>query len=206
MKKRTRINMLYTAHLISNSVTTDLDTILDAENINCYAAARMLTYPDKNRLYYSPGRIYNLRNGGNGRFLTMELDDLEFIHKCIMLDSIALNQSCTRINSFHDIYEYDGYHYFALCKSKIVLPKYVNLQSKEDWHFIFRLPGGVWLHKPGFEQSIDAIDWVEEGKCFESTAFSPLFNFSLPVEVTCFENMFYRLDNKYALGLPRDDF
>lgn len=205
MKERTLINKQYIAYLISKSVTHDLDTLLNATSINCYAAARMLTYPDAHRQYYSPGRLYNLYNGGSGRFLTREISDLEFVHQCIMLDSMALNQPCTRV-TFEQIAENDGYHYFGFCKSQIVLPRQVNLKQSDDWHFIFRLPTGLWLHKPGFDQSIDVIDWIEEGKFFASTAYSDLVSFSLPVKVTCFRNMFYRLDNQYELSLPKNDF
>lgn len=201
MKERTLINKRYIAYLISNSITTDLDTLLDAKNINCYAAARMLTYPDVYRQYYAPGRIYNLQNGGN--FVRNDLD-LEFIHHSIMLDSITLNQSYTRVR-FEEIDNSDGYHYFGFCKSQIVLPKQVHKKAPAEWHFIFRLPTGIWLHKPG-SQSINAIDWIEKGKYFQSKAYSPFVSFSLPVDIICFENMFYRLDNKYELSLPEDDF
>lgn len=233
MRERIRQHEEYIAYLISQSATADLDTLLDAEGINCYAAARLLTHQDFYRQYYAPGRIYNLKYG-TGKFVQHELS-AEFINECIMRDNLALNQPCTRVN-FSDIDPNDGYHYFGLCKMKLfgtVSVASLNkiLTQNQQWHFIFRLPTGNWLHKPGYEQPIDIIEWEEYGNRFkfdghmslqlpqagslhksDFKVIEKLFefdetgksNFLIPVEATCFENYFYRMDNKYELIIPKD--
>lgn len=205
MKERTRLHERYISQLIAESVTTNLDKLIDAENINCYAAARMLTYPDPHKQYYAPGRIYQLQKGF-GNFVKDEINP-SFIHKCIMMDSKTLNQPCTRV-AFSEIVPEDGYHYFGICHNRLVIKDVKNptlrklINQAKGWHFIFRLPTGNWLHKPGFEEPIECIDWEVYGKKFFSTAYNQHFPYGLPVEITVCEDYFYRLDNKYKLSVP----
>lgn len=208
MKERTRLHEMFIAHLISESITTDLDTLIDAECINCYAAARMLTYPDSYKQYYMPGRIYNLMYGA-GNFAQKYEKNPMLIHQYIMADSQALNQPCTKV-CFNDIDPYDEYHYFGICKLRLLnspkfdyIPEQI-LRKHEDWHFIFRLPTGIWLHKPGYKNPVELIEWDIYGKSFYSYCYNSYLKVELPIKITCFENFFYRLDKKYELSLPEE--
>ena len=77
---------------IANSCVDDLYSWVHAININCYAFARGLTYPDEKHEYYTPGKLYKMKFG-NGSIVNSGCDPC-FIDKCIMNDSIALNQHC----------------------------------------------------------------------------------------------------------------
>lgn len=213
MKERKTIHKRYIAWLITESKTNNLETLSDAMYINCYATSRLLTYPDRNKRYYSPGRIYNLKYG-QGEFTKKELDPY-FMDKGIMRDSQVLNQPCTRVN-FEDIEECDGYHYFGICKFHICPSKVTNSTLREmlkhvddskmeaKWHFIFRLSTGNWLHKPNFEEPIDVIDWKVYGENFIFNTYNKVFGVEVPVEAVCFREFFYRIDQKFDLFLGSD--
>ncbi len=203
MKERKALNKRYLSHLITQSKTHDLDKLLRSKNINCYAAARLLTYPDRNKSYYAPGRIYNLEHG-NGNFVRDNLDP-NFIDECIMRDSKTLYQPCTRVN-FDKIRKDDIHHYFGICKFHIcpsrisdpLMHRYLkdvdDSIMEEQWHFIFRLSNGTWLHKPSFEEPIESIQWDIYGKTFTSYSYNHIFGILVPKEYRCFQEFFYRID------------
>ena len=205
MLERKRIHEQYLAHLISNSQAKTLTEFCSAKNINCYAAARLLTYPDSHRIFYSPGMIYNLKFG-SGDFVKKELSP-RFIHECIMRDNKVLNQKCTRVH-FDEIKPNDGYHYFGitkyhLCPSKVTEPSFKKLFRNvndeaamgSSWHFIFRLSTGNWIHKPSWEHCLEPIKWTDYGKLFYFNVFNSTFGIEVPTEVTCFQDYFYRVED-----------
>lgn len=55
------------AKLVSDSFfdEDDIQKWIHAKDINCYAFARGLTYPDSKHEIYTPGKIYNLMYGTN---------------------------------------------------------------------------------------------------------------------------------------------
>lgn len=205
MKERRRIHETYLANLIAESYTTSLCKWSAFIGINCYAFARRLTYSDTNHQYYTPGMIYNLKYG-TGDFVEQEIDP-DFIDDCINRDSIALNQPCTRV-SFSEIDEDDEFYYFGIAKFHLrplkstnpLLQKYLDeTMMTESWHFICRTPSGLWLHKPNWIQPFEIINWETYGKNFYFFSFNKIFNNMFPVECTCFENYFYRVENNYDL-------
>lgn len=211
MVNRKQMCEAYLASLIASSYTTTSKTWASANDINCYAFARRLTYPDKNRIYYAPGMIYRLKFG-KGKVVDTELNP-HFIDECIERDSIALEQPCTRV-PFDEIQEDDGRYYFGIakyymCPSKIKDPALHSILKDVDdekssshvWHFICRTPSGLWLHKPNWEQPAEEIEeWESYGKSFMflgyNTAFGGLY---VPTRCICFEDFFYRVENNYSL-------
>lgn len=211
MIKRKRIHEKHLVNLIANSKAQTLTEFCDAEFINCYAAARLLTYQDKHHQYYTPGMLYNLAFG-SGNFLRSETSP-SFIDECVRRDNLALNQPCTRVN-FEDIDPNDGFHYFGitkfhLCPSKITEPSFNSLlknvndvkMMKSNWHFIFRLSTGNWLHKPNWEYPLEPIQWTDYGKRFFFDTQDPTFGIIVPAEVECFPNYFYRIDKDWSLSI-----
>lgn len=211
MINRKRMCEVYLASLIASSYATTSKDWASANDINCYGFARRLTYPDKHRIYYSPGMIYRLKFG-QGSIVDKEVEP-NFIHSCITRDNIALEQPCTRV-SFNEIHEGDGQYYFGIakyhmCPSQIEDPLLHSiLKDVKDeevtsyfWHFICRTPSGIWLHKPNWEQPAEEIEeWENFGKSFMflnyNTAFGGLY---VPSRCICFEDFFYRVENNYAL-------
>lgn len=209
-KKRKRMCEIYLANLIAESYTTEIRKWVAAEDINCYAFSRRLTYPNKYQDIYTPGMIYKLKFG-SGEITHTELDP-HFINACIMRDSIALNQPCTRV-SFDEIREDDGYYYFGLaefyiCPSKITderLHYYLKDVDDEktvthEWHFICRTPYGIWVHKPNWKQASEEIEWEVYGKSFVFSSYNTAFGgLYVPARGICFDQFFYRVENNYAL-------
>mgnify|MGYP004510273015 FL=1 len=183
---------------IANSCVDDLYSWVHAININCYAFARGLTYPDEKHEYYTPGKLYKMKFG-NGSIVNSGCDPC-FIDKCIMNDSIALNQHCERV-SFNSIKKDDGYFYFALVDFHAI----AFGKNSHHWHFICRTQNGLWLHKPNWYQDVQTVNWIEYGKnlCFatlsreqgKNTPYlfhgTPLY---IPCEGSCFEDYFYRVE------------
>lgn len=198
-----RIFEEHLATLVAESFSDfeDFSDVVHAKDINCYAFSRLLTYPDKSRIIYAPGRIQNLKTG-KGPVTGKTEHNLRFIDKCIQNDSIALNQTTQRV-SFKDIQENDGNFYFALTDFHLT-----SVPFKLHWHFICRLPDGTWLHKPNWLQNPELINWLEFGKTFkfEVVTNSPEYGiyalapgYSMTTcEGRCFEDYFYKLE------LPED--
>ena len=198
-KRRRRMNEIHMAELIADSF--NVDDIYDwthAPNINCYAFARGLTYPDVNQRYYAPGKIHQLMFGTGD--ITISETNPDYIDKCIQNDSIALNQEVEKVN-FKDISPTDGQFYFAICNFK--------MKDNEDikhWHFICRTPTNLWLHKPNWAQDVQAVNWIKDGQTFtfaDATVGIPFMEFQpdpanadlnfLPCLGVCFEDYFYKL-------------
>lgn len=101
------------AKLVSDSFfdEDDIQKWIHAKDINCYAFARGLTYPDSKHEIYTPGKIYNLMYGTNKCIKNEYKPNL--VHPYLVLDSKALGQTCTRV-SFKSINENDGNFYFAI--------------------------------------------------------------------------------------------
>ena len=189
---------MYLVELISKSFSEidDFSQVIHAKDINCYAFSRLLTYPDKNRKIYTPGKVYNLKTG-NGPVTGANEHNLKFIDKCIQNDSIVLNQKTTRV-SFKDIDETDGNFYFALTDFHLVS------KSTKHWHFICRMPNGIWLHKPNWLQNPETINWLEFGKSFKFETIANEIAYGsyalgntytlVPCEGRCFSDYFYKLD------------
>lgn len=211
MKERKRICENYLATLVANSYATTTKKWLSESNINCYAFARRLTYPDKFKQIYSPGMIYRLKFG-SGDIVTSELSP-DFIDSCINRDSIALEQPCRRV-SFDEIKNDDGRYYFGIakfhmCPSKIADSKlHSYLKDVDDekvsrhlWHFICRTPSGIWVHKPNWEQPAEEIEeWETYGQSFMFSAYNTAFGgLYVPSRCICFKDYFYRVENNYTL-------
>lgn len=188
----------YIVNLIANSFFDDMHKWIHQIDINCYAFARGLTFPDPHHQFYSPGKIHYMKFG-SGAFVRNE-HELEFINECILRDNIALGQNCERV-SFNTIKENDGNFYFATTFFHMQTQPYIKY-----WHFICRTPSGLWLHKPNWFQSAQAINWLTYGQTFnfESLAIDiscdpkQASNLLVPCEGVCFENYFYKLE------LPED--
>lgn len=210
MIKRRRMCEAYLATLIENSYATTARKWSSCKNINCYAFARRLTYPDRHQEFYTPGMIYRLKFG-TGDVVHDQIDP-NFISNCVMRDSIALNQSCTQVN-FAEIDENDGRYYFGLvkfhiCPSKITNPTLHHyLKDVDDelsttcqWHFICRTPAGIWLHKPNWFQDVEEIEWEIYGKVFNFLDYNGAFGgLYVPTKGITFDAFFYRVENNYAL-------
>lgn len=191
LEERKRKNEEHIADLIAASFCDELYDLKNAQNINCYAAARGLIYPDTYRQYYSPGVIHRLKFG-TGPIVINEWDPA-FIDKCIELDNIALNQPCVRVN-FNEIDELDGNYYFAITDFH-TLPN----GNDHHWHFIFRTPSGLWLHKPNWIESLQLINWQEYGNTFKfcTTSFLPdtlVPDVLISCEGICFPDYFYKME------------
>lgn len=200
-EEKKRLFEEYIVDLITNSFFDDMSSWTHAPNLNCYAFARGLTYPDFKHQFYSPGKIYQMKFG-KGPVLKNE-SNLRFIDRCIQNDSIALKQKCPKV-SFKDIKENDGYFYFAVTKFHLL-----HFSNDYHWHFICRTPNGLWLHKPNWCCNVQTLDWVEYGKTFRFSIDKvieidkhklSLQKTSNPItyEGLCFEDYFYRLE------LPED--
>lgn len=65
--KKQRLFEKNIAKLVSDSFfdEDDIQKWIHAKDINCYAFARGLTYPDSKHEIYTPGKIYNLMYGTN---------------------------------------------------------------------------------------------------------------------------------------------
>lgn len=205
MEERIRLREEYLAYQVANYINTDVETLKQIRNINCYAFARLLGYPDPNQEIYAPGNIYRFKYG-DGKILQNSID-LNFIDDCIRRDSQALLQKTTRI-SFSDIQEQDQKFYFGIslfrfCASKVkhpilkeVLENLNKITDFFDWHFIMRISTGEWLQKPGWERPVEEVKWIEYGKTFDflTTAYYPMFNAELPLKGICNEKFFYRIE------------
>ena len=217
MQKRRRIHEWYIAFLIKNSYTKNTNLSVDEQKgLNCYAYARNLTYPDPFHEYYAPGRIYNLKFG-SGRVIKKELKP-SLIDECVVRDSVALNQKCTRV-SFDEIDENDGKHYFAIvkfhiCPSKLDPACFGNLGdlSKDllkdllkdvndevvgsySWHFIARTSEGKWMHKPDWIMPVEEIKWEEYGKTFFFPSYNSAFGGGIiPARGILEREYIYRID------------
>ena len=186
------------ANLISKSFFDDMYDWTHQTNINCYAFARGLTFPDPHHQFYSPGKIHYMKFG-SGTFVKNEHDP-KFINECIMRDTIALGQNCNRV-SFSAIKEDDGNFYFATTMFHMDTQPY-----EKHWHFICRTPSGLWLHKPNWIQSAQDVNWLTYGKSFKFKTVAidiscnpqQASNLLVPCEGVCFQNYFYKLE------LPED--
>lgn len=79
------------AKLVSDSFfdEDDIQKWIHAKDINCYAFARGLTYPDSKHEIYTPGKIYNLMYGTNKCIKNEYKPNL--VHPYLVLDSKAPN-------------------------------------------------------------------------------------------------------------------
>ena len=186
------------ANLIADSFFENMYDWTHQTDLNCYAFARGLTYPDSRHQIYSPGKIYHMKFGC-GTVVQNECDP-HFIDRCIENDSIALNQKCQRV-SFNSIKEDDGNFYFAITNLHLL-----SFPEEQHWHFICRTQSGLWLHKPNWFSNAQSINWINYGKSFYFSA-TPLEIHDFLVhpssdlvqyEGFCFENYFYQLE------LPED--
>lgn len=178
-------------NLIAESFVDDLYDWIHSQDINCYAFARGLTYPDPAHKYYAPGKIYNLKFGVEEAYVRDEYNP-EFIDKCIAKDTFALNQNCKRV-SFDQIKDDDGYFYFGITDFHVL-----GAEDDHHWHFICRTETGLWLHKPNWYQDAFGVDWIKFGKTFRfyTLTHGALVcnkNIIVPCIGSCFENYFYRL-------------
>lgn len=75
------------AKLVSDSFfdEDDMQKWIHAKDINCYAFARGLTYPDSKHEIYTPGKIYNLMYGTNKCIKNEYKPNL--VHPYLVLDS-----------------------------------------------------------------------------------------------------------------------
>ncbi len=194
LQEKQRLFEEHIADLIADSFFENMYDWTHTPDLNCYAFARGLTYPDSKHQFYAPGKIYQMKFG-YGNVLQNECNP-RFIDKCIENDSIALKQNCQRV-SFSDIKEDDVNFYFAI--TKFHLP---SLPNEYHWHFICRTPSGLWLHKPNWFSNVQFINWIEYGKSFFFSA-TPLEVDKMLVhpssdwvqyEGFCFENYFYKLE------------
>ena len=194
-KGKQRSTEEHIVNLIANSFFDDMYDWVHQDSINCYAFAIGLTFPDPHHQFYTPGKIYNMKFG-QGAFVKNEID-AQFIHECIMRDTIALHQNCERL-SFNALTEDDGNFYFAITLF------HMNSQPYDKhWHFICRTPSGLWLHKPNWFQSVQEINWVTYGQTFKFETLAietgcdmqnTFGNVLVPCEGVCLENYFYKLE------------
>lgn len=184
------------AKLISDSFfdEDDIQKWLYAKDINCYAFARGLTYPDLNHELYAPGKIHNLMFG-TSKYIKNEYKP-KLVHKYLTLDSKALGQTCTRV-SFKSIKKDDGNFYFAITNFHPIYNK-----NDHHLHFICRTPNGLWLHKPNWFQNSEVVNWIEYGKTFQmdtllkevNSADITISSSKIRCEGNCFNEYFYKLE------------
>ena len=181
------------ANLIADSFFEDMHDWIYQKDINCYAFARGLTFPDLHHNYYSPGKIYHMKSG-KGDYIKNQTDP-HVIDAYVKADSIALNQKCERV-TFSSIKEDDGNFYLAITNFHMI-----EFPDIEHWHFICRTPSGMWLHKPNWSQKVQTINWNEYGRSFNfvtiahgNLASMPEPLALVPCEGICFEDYFYKLE------------
>lgn len=183
---------------IAYSFFEDMYDWVSAKDINCYAFARGLIYPDTNHEFYFPGKMYHILSGKKDENYIFPCNNLSLMDIDIQNDSVALGQKCQRI-SFNDIKENDGNFYFGITEIH-------SLSDSDDhrYHFICRTPSGMWLHKSDWVQAPQPVNWNVYGKTFtfnailvDITSDSPK-RYSVPTEGICFKDYFYRLE------LPED--
>lgn len=183
---------------IADSCFEDMSDWINAKDINCYAFARGLTYPDMNHKFYFPGKMYHILSGKKEENYLFPRGDLMLMDMGIQNDSIALGQKCTRV-SFNDIKENDGNFYFGITEIH-------SLSNVDDhrYHFICRTPSGMWLHKPDWIQTPQYVNWSTYGEkfTFEAILLDIASNskerYCVLTEGICFNDYFYQLE------LPED--
>ena len=184
------------AKLVSDSFfdEDDIQKWIHAKDINCYAFARGLTYPDSKHEIYTPGKIYNLMYGTNKCIKNEYKPNL--VHPYLVLDSKALGQTCTRV-SFKSINENDGNFYFAITNFHPIYNK-----NDHQFHFICKTPNGLCLNKPNWFQNVEPVSWTDYGKTFQmytlakevSSTSITISSSRIKCEGICFEDYFYKLE------------
>lgn len=193
-KKEIRKNEELLTKILKSSYES-LYELKSAQEINSYAACLGFTYPDVQHEYYTPG-VFNRLKNGTGPVVTSETD-LFLVAQCFQLDMKALNFKYEHVNPSEIKYD-DGKYYIGISTFHSIKSQTIS----ERLDFVFRTENDLWLHKPGWIDSIQSINWIKELETFEfvKTCATPslfptyLKLFPKTCRGICFPDFFYAIE------------